>query len=609
MSIFPPILYYLSISFSLTYWYKKELGKVIPLAFFIGTLGLYGFGLFDQLKLGLYLLGFINVGSLVLVYVHSKGRNPYFFNTTLLVFFLLVGVVVYMNPQRYFYQWDEFSHWGMMVKELVRLDQFYSVNASHLVAHKDYPPMIPLFEYVWLKLSGVYSEPSIYKALQLLGLSLFLPAFSNSRKQSKSFIGLGLMIVLVVVYQGVFDLEDAKFFMTIYLDPILGLLFAYQLYLAWAYKPSSFNNLNWMVSGAFLLLTKEMGFVFYGIASVLLLVKQWKQLNTKGSILRTGFTLGIPLVFLESWSYYFSQFDYVGQFNLSSIRLTQLFSIVFKQGGELWQQEALHNFIQAIQTMPILTRPFPITYYGMSVLFLILALLISLRMPRDQRKHTRIMLGLTILASYGYVLVLMVLYLFSFGPYEGPHLASLLRYSSTYWYALGALFIMVWLSHETKRISKLSLVIILMISLFYTEASFKRIQADTSYDDFETYFTQDTIILRTQTSINDSIYLVAQDQSANILNIFRYLVNDRVFNTSGFDIGVKENEDDVWTEDISPSEFINRVSTYDYIYIYSINDEFYERYFTLFPINFYVRDHQLLKVIKVNDTIQFEVLN
>lgn len=609
MSIFPPILYYLSISFSLTYWFKKDLGKVIPLAFFIGTIGLYGFGILDQLKLGLYVLGSINIGSLVWTLIHSKGKNPYFFNTTLVLFFLLVGVVVYMNPQRYFYQWDEFSHWGLMVKELFRLDQLYSVNASHLVVHKDYPPMIPLFEYAWLKLSGIYSEPSIYKALQLLGLSLFLPAVSSSRKQSKSLIGLGLMLVLWVVYQGVFDLEDAKFFMTIYLDPILGLLFAYQLYLAWSYKPSSFNDLNWMVSGAFLLLTKEMGFVFYGIASVLLLVKQWKQMNTKASILRGCFIVGIPLVFLGSWSYYFSQFDYVGQFNVSSISLTQLVSIVFKQGGEVWQQQALHNFIQAFITMPILTRPLTLTYSGMSVLFLVLALLISFRIPKEKRSYSRWVLILSILASYGYALVLLVLYLFSFGPYEGPRLASLLRYASTYWYALGALFMLVWLSHESKLIRGLSLVLILVVSLFYTEASYNRIQADTTYDDFETYFTQDTQILRTQTSINDSVYLIAQDQSANIVNIFRYLVNDRVFNTSGFDIGVKENEDDVWTEDLSPSEFIKRVSTYDYIYIYSINDEFYERFYPLFPINFYVRSHQLLKIIKVNDTIQFEVLN
>lgn len=52
---------------------------------------------------------------------------------------LLVLVVDY---KRCFSNWDELSHWGKMVKEMLRTDLFYSENISDLLVHKDYPPFL-----------------------------------------------------------------------------------------------------------------------------------------------------------------------------------------------------------------------------------------------------------------------------------------------------------------------------------------------------------------------------------------------------------------------------------------------------------------------------------
>ena len=78
-----------------------------------------------------------------------------------------------------FSNWDEFSHWGKMVKEMFRLDSFYSTKLSNLMVHKDYPPIIQIYELLWVKLSNSYSETILIKSIHFLELSLLIIPISD----------------------------------------------------------------------------------------------------------------------------------------------------------------------------------------------------------------------------------------------------------------------------------------------------------------------------------------------------------------------------------------------------------------------------------------------
>lgn len=603
-----PVLFFLGLGYAVSYYTKKDIGFVFPFLFMGSSLYLYFFSLLNILSVGFYSLVFLGIVLSIGALFQSKGKNTYFYTHSLAAIVGILLIVVFMNQQRFYYQWDEFSHWGMMIKEMMRLNQLYTVDASHLVNHRDYPPMIQLFQYLWLKLAGYYHEPLVYQSLQLLGLSLFIPAISTPKRRGFRVIFIVFSLLLMVIYQGVFDLEDAKFFMTVYLDPILGLLFAFQVYLALIHETSFWNKWSWILAGSFLLLTKEMGLVFYGFASILLVYNSWKQQTLKSTLK----TLIIPLLLYFTWPIYFSQFKYVGQFDVNTVHLGQFFEIILGKGGLDWQINAYHNFLRALTSMPILTTPIKLNYIQMSFVMLSLFLIISNFIPKKMRWDFRVIGILLFIFSYVYALVLLVLYCFSFGPYEGPNLASMLRYTSTYWYAMESILIMVVYHYSEGRLRhtfSLAALSLVFIMFFYTPNSLERIKPDTTYDNFESYFSVDTQVLRTMTNENDSIYFIAQDQSANILNIFRYLVNDRVFNANGFDLGTKTSEDEVWKTDLTSNQFVDTLKNYDYVYIYHMNDEFYERYYLLFPLNFYVRDHQLIKIIKSSDSIQFEILN
>lgn len=609
-TLFPITLIVMAL-YGFSYLFKKDLLLILPFYLIVLSLFLYLFAIVNLLNFGYGVMVALSLIVFLISIVKSKFKNKYFFNHQIIFLLVVYLFLVIWNQGRYLYQWDEFSHWGLMIKEMFRLNQLYSVDASHLFAHKDYPPIIQIFEYFWIKSYGGYNEPNLYISLQFLGFSFLLSSAHQLKKKISSTFVLGLVFLIFILFQGVFDLEDAKFFMTIYLDPILGLTFAYLLYLIFMDDDQFFSKLQILTAASFLILLKEMGLFLVFLSGLFWLIKKTRSKIVIKRFLIESLIWLIPLLFFVSWKIYFSQFDYVGQFQTSNINLFEFYSIVFKQGGEAWQFEAYQNYIRSLSTLSILQKPITMNHYQMNGLFIVLSILISRMFPKENRsKGLVLLISLTLLSNL-YAFVMLLLYMFNFGPYEGPHLASNLRYMSTYWYSLTALFLMIYvyyLSFQKKLWIKLILISLLIPSIFISKDNLKKIEIDTVDDNFETYFVLDTTRLRTETEVNSSIYFIAQDQIGNYLNYFRYLVNDRVFNYDGFNIGTPQDEEDIWVVDYTSDDFKEAVKNYDYLYIYQINDEFYERFYTIMPSNFYVEDHQLLKIIKKDSTIEFEVL-
>lgn len=124
--------------------------------------------------------------------------------------------------------WDEFSHWGVMVKEMFRLDQFYSINLSTLMVHKDYPPILQLYELFYLKIAGGYNEIYLIRALHLFEFSLLIPFISKYEDKSKLRI-LKSIIFIVVTYLLILLFDCHGVINTIYTDYFMALLTAYLL--------------------------------------------------------------------------------------------------------------------------------------------------------------------------------------------------------------------------------------------------------------------------------------------------------------------------------------------------------------------------------------------
>ena len=87
-------------------------------------------------------------------YVTLSGDNEItFFSNGFYAFILVYIVFLFLDAGRSFSKWDDLMHWGKMVKEMFRIDRFYS-ESNLLQIHKDYPPFMQLFEYVWCRFGG-----------------------------------------------------------------------------------------------------------------------------------------------------------------------------------------------------------------------------------------------------------------------------------------------------------------------------------------------------------------------------------------------------------------------------------------------------------------------
>lgn len=160
------------------FWNKKSFGISLP-ATLTGTVLLAYFSqlLFHTFNIGIYVCIAVAVSAVILLILKRKDRDfiSRCFSEGFFVFLAICLFFLVMDYGRWLSEWDEYSHWGKMVKEMFRLDRFYSEPQSNLLVHKDYPPFAVIFEMLWCRFSGGYSAGGATMALHILGFSMVLP--------------------------------------------------------------------------------------------------------------------------------------------------------------------------------------------------------------------------------------------------------------------------------------------------------------------------------------------------------------------------------------------------------------------------------------------------
>ena len=104
--------------------FNKKIDKTIILSFFITIFIIYIFGFFDHLK----------------EIIHN------IITPGMIIFGILTIIIFIFERGRMIAEWDEFSHWGSVVKSMF-LTNGLSVKEGSSLMFKSYPPAISIFEY------------------------------------------------------------------------------------------------------------------------------------------------------------------------------------------------------------------------------------------------------------------------------------------------------------------------------------------------------------------------------------------------------------------------------------------------------------------------------
>ena len=630
MSFLLPLLFCIFSTGTLVFFTKRRFEEVLPLSLMLSALIVYLFGFFDQMAIGFYACIILaTLFPLIITFSFFKKNKisevfKRIFTPGFLVFILIYGFLYFLNIEREFTVWDEISHWGPMVKETLRLDRFYSVSQSASYIHRDYPPIICIFQTIWCKLSGGYKEAYLYISLQLLSLSLFLPALSHFqwRKHNNIFIKLILIFIVIISTNLIVGMAEASFYTSIYLDCILGLMLAYSISLIFYEKKiTNFGIFRLSIALSFLLLTKQMALVFFLLVIGIFLInhiiinhnnllvflkkRPTKKVIIKSILIFSALTI-IPYSFVYIWNNHIESLNIVGQFKLSSIRLSNLIGIIMGTSGKALQHTTFINYISAILTTPLILRPIALAYWQLMLATPVLFYVISKYGKNYFTKYQISGLNLClIVGAVGYSIALLLLYIFAFDDYEGPNLASFYRYENTYWFAVCALATMLFISVEGKRTESktksitvllATCVIIFLITLAPASITNFVPAMFNSNSITENYKTSANFI-KENTEISDRIFVVSQHDNGLVGHVYRYLLMPQYFNFDYYSLGKKYVGIDVWTKNITLIDWKKELSNFDYLYLHNIDDQFVKKYKKAFKLNAKITDGQLYEII------------
>ena len=116
----------LSITVSYSGFFKKRFEEVLPITVLSMTLLMYVCSILGSLKVGYYeVIGLTILAIGFSLYFVWKDKKEFFMRSLtpgLLFFVLFFGFIWWAHRGRLLTQWDEFSHWGLTVKNMFALD-------------------------------------------------------------------------------------------------------------------------------------------------------------------------------------------------------------------------------------------------------------------------------------------------------------------------------------------------------------------------------------------------------------------------------------------------------------------------------------------------------
>ena len=439
-AVFAPLFLF---SLALMLGFNRKFEQVVGLALVINIGILYLFGLFEHLETGVTALWIFSLlAYLYSLYIYNKKKISWKSLVTpgLLLFGILIIVIIFYNRNMYRASWDEYSHWGLAVKDMFYFDAF-SKHIGSTVLIPRYPPFITLYQYFMEYHNGMFSESILYVAFQIFLVSFLLVGTSGLTKAKYKYFIPCISILLFVpmlFYPDVYN--------SIYVDPLLAILMAYVLICYYTESLSLFNFLRIAGGLLALTLTKEMGVLIAGMLVILFMLDTlWKKKKFAIKPLLPHIGLGLLVcLFFFSWQIYLAipvvsditivseAVPVISSTSASRITIGGIIDLLTGNAPE-WRYQCIKNYIEALFS----GHTFMFGNISVSVLDIcFLVLLAGYLIPKLPafRKNSELfsLSAFGVLCSLPYLAFLLVTYLFSFNEREALLLNSYERYAGSY---------------------------------------------------------------------------------------------------------------------------------------------------------------------------------
>lgn len=611
-----PFVFFALFSITLCRVSKKAFGFCLPVSMIMSVMIIYlSQVLMSSFSFG-YLIIFAIAGMGGLLCVQAK-RDAVFKNTIFSTgFFIYIFIFILffiIDYNRHFTTWDELSHWGLMVKEMLRLDRFYTDVSSNLIPHRDYLPFPGLLELLWVQLSGAYREGVVSMGLHVFIVSsIILPlADAVQNRASKNTLLTWASLTLIVIWIMVsFDPTDR--FKTIYVEFLFPAIFLYIATLI--ITKECVNTIGgyffFIFASVGLIMSKQVAFVFWLLIEIMFIVTliNEKKSITKENLIKIAISISVPILALLSWSLYIKSqgISIGGDFgvDIASLKLKDIVGILFFGKGEAYQVNVIKNFWVALFSKSIFTGTLQITV--ISGLLLSCALLAYLWFRFGKRINLLLFITVFVLGTIGYSMMILATYVFVFPKEDAVELVMFDRYMSSYLVAefIFCLICSVWMLKDSISIARAEKWFILLVVCCIILDPTRLINLTPQY-----------IIY------NGSFF--KYEAEASLLDILPsgshvYIMCNGEF---GYDYFIQyyKNEvhidmvDDLVTYNFASKEYvdelISEIRKNDYLLVTSIDDDSNNQIKAYIDLGTNLKSHMLYKIEKVDESIKLLEMN
>lgn len=618
------ILIYISIATCITQRFKFKQESSVTIVFLSSALLLYIAGLFNLMKFAVYLIYLFAIISFVyIIYciIKKKIKIREIFTPGIIMYIFVIMIMAFIVKDTYYYEWDEFSHWGANLKAMVEYDVFWS-NKIYDGVHVVYTPIAGIIEYFFCKINGGFAEDVSYMAINTFIITLLLPIIKGQKHNLKSYIKLILFWFMFYC-----SIKLCNFQLTsIYIDMLLGILFALGMVLAYRLDGKE-DKINLILTLIMMPLLKDTGLLLLGIIlmqlffnKVILKIIEERKI-TKQHFKIFGIIvlmLIIPLVFYGTWKIYCGVNGKVlddrhDKNAISEIDIKEYIKgILLIDTDNSKYKDISNSFYDALNTTPVVGGlESTVTAVKLVAVLDITGIIIYLvnKDKQDKKKIATILLALNI--GFGlYCLLLLATFMFAFTETEGRALASYSRYMSTYFIAWIIITVGLALNSKIKNVI-LSLTIAIMLCLYPTSViSIVDITSRKNLSGIDDEIRTEANIIKENVELNDKVYIIYQNIGGGYeYHKLRYSISPIVTNLLyEWSLGPKYYESDIWSLDLTKEEFEKKLidEEFDYLFIAKIDKQFVDIYESLINFDFNTNNYEelnnkLLKIERVNE--------
>lgn len=559
---------------------KQKFGKSVPISFLsiplILFISQFVFRSFDP---GFWIIILFAVLCIPLA-IKCREQLNILITPGAMAFIAIFAFVLVLDLGRSFSQWDEFSHWGVMVKEMFRLDKWYVIDESRLLVHKDYPPFLSLFELFWCKISGGFYETVCYRAMHTFLLAMIIPVLADeledNLKKSDILKYLFLTVMLFCLFRA-FDASDV--INAIYGDIVISAIFTYGLLVIFlnARQIDLFGTISLCLCSSALLLIKQIGICFvlllwlyYGLT---VFIPCLKTARLK-ALIAFPTQIIIPVIPFMVWKQYVSRFNISAQFDLAKISLQTIGEVLKDDYITTYNRQLFNNCIRGLFDVNLTLSPLNISIITITFISILMLLWINHSEVGLEKYDTYSVIAVYVVGLVGYFITIAVLFLFCFSRTETETLHNYNRYMASYGVSEFLFVIIIGLilckksaNNKVHTLLYLACLTIILLSGAGMSALIPGFIEGHHYEDYQYAAAKlDRVI-----PDNNTVFILSENtiQTQYIMNYY----SDKTHTVLCYDNMLDENVSGNYEEQIMQTVF-----NYDYLYIDDITDDFNQRF-------------------------------